>query len=252
MDKRSDWYRDAPLVIAHRGASLFAPENTMAAFELAVEAGAHAIELDVKISQDGEVIVMHDSTLDRTTNGTGAVRNHALKVLKNLDAGAHFSKHFTGEQIPTLAEVFDELGEKLLINVELTNYATPFDKLPEKVVSLVVRRGIESSILLSSFNPIALIKVNKIAPEIQIGLLVLGSSRRIVNRMMRKWLAYDCYNPEWDLVSQDVIEQERRAEHRVYAWTVNAPEDMLRLIRMGVNGIITDDPALAIRALERA
>jgi glycerophosphoryl diester phosphodiesterase len=252
MENRSAWYQDAPLVIAHRGASLLAPENTMAAFNLAVEVGAHAIELDAKLSRDGEVVVMHDSTLDRTTDGTGTVRSHNVMELRTLDAGSHFGESFTDERIPILADVFDSLAGKILINVELTNYATLLDCLPEKVISQIVHRGIENDVLISSFNPVARIMSKLIAPEIQIGLLVRGSTPLFINRMMRSWIMYDCYHPPWDRVSQDVIDQERENGHRIHVWTVNSPEEMLRLVKIGVNGVITDDPALARNVLERA
>ena len=250
MQIKSAWYRDAPLVIAHRGASLLAPENTMAAFNLAVEVGAHAIELDAKLSRDGEVVIMHDSTLDRTTDGTGTVRSHTVMELWSLDAGSHFGNSFTGELIPILADVFNRLAGKLLFNVEITNYATPFDRLPEKVISLIVHRGIENDVLISSFNPVALIMSKRIAPEIPIGLLVRGSTRLLINRMMRSWIMYDCYHPAWDRVSQDVIGQERRMGKRIHVWTLNSPEAMINLVKAGVNGVITDDPVLARGVLE--
>jgi glycerophosphoryl diester phosphodiesterase len=252
MQNRSAWYRDAPLVIAHRGASLFAPENTMAAFNFAVEVGAHAIELDAKLSMDGEVVVMHDSTLDRTTDGTGTVRSHTVMELKALDAGSRFGESFTGETVPILADVFDSLVGKILINVELTNYATPFDRLPEKVISLIVHRGIENDVLISSFNPVALIRSKRIAPDIPIGLLSRGTPRLLINRMMRSWITYDSYHPAWEHVSQDLIEQERRMGNRIHVWTLNSPEEMINLVKAGVNGVITDDPSLARKVLEGA
>ena len=236
-------------MIAHRGASLLAPENTMAAFNLAVEVGAHAIELDAKLSKDGEVVVVHDSILDRTTDGTGTVRSHTAMEIKALDAGSHFGESFSGERIPVLAEVFDSLAGKILINVELTNYAAPFDRLPEKVISLIVNSGIENDVLISSFNPVALIRSKRIAPDIPIGLLVKGSTRLLINRIMRSWITYDCYHPAWEHVSQDLIDQERRMGNRIYVWTLNSPEVMIDLVKAGVNGVITDNPTLACSVL---
>jgi glycerophosphoryl diester phosphodiesterase len=250
MQNRSAWFQDAPLVIAHRGASLLAPENTMAAFNLAVEVGAHAIELDVKLSRDGEVVIVHDSTLDRTTDGTGTVRSHTVMELRALDAGSYFGESFKGERVPILADVFDSLDGKILINVELTNYATPFDRLPEKVISQIVHRGIESDVLISSFNPVALIKSKRIDPDIPIGLLARGSTRLLINRMMRSRIMYDCYHPAWEHISQGLIEQERRMGKRVHVWTPNSPEEMINLVKAGVNGVITDDPSLARNVLE--
>ena len=126
-----------PVIFAHRGASAHAPENTLAAFELALAQQADALELDVKLSADGHVVVIHDATVDRTTNGHGRVRDLSLADLKKLDAGSFFSQAFAGENIPTLDEVFESFGKRTFINVELTNYSTPGDALVESVCMLV-------------------------------------------------------------------------------------------------------------------
>ena len=119
-----------PLIIAHRGASAYAPENTLAAFELAIQQGAPAIELDAKLSCDGHVVVIHDQTVDRTTPHSGRVGELSLAELRRMDAGSHFDTCFQQERIPTLAEVFESIGPGTLINVELTNYSSPGDDLP--------------------------------------------------------------------------------------------------------------------------
>ena len=142
-----------PLVIAHRGASAYAPENTLAAFRLAAEQGADAVELDAKLSADGQVVVIHDPTVERTTNGSGEVRQLSLAQIKSLDAGGFLSPQFAGEPIPTLAEVFDAVGHQLLINVELTNYASPRGRPGRKVVGLVKDFHLEERVLFSSFHP---------------------------------------------------------------------------------------------------
>ena len=128
------WLKNnTPLVIAHRGDKVHAPENTLAAFEKAASNGADAVEFDVKLSADGSVIIIHDQTIDRTTNGNGKVKDLTLAELKRLDAGVQFPEKYSGEKIPTLSEVFDTVGKKLFLNIELTNYATPWDNLVEKV-----------------------------------------------------------------------------------------------------------------------
>ncbi|MBU0511232.1 MAG: glycerophosphodiester phosphodiesterase, partial [Chloroflexi bacterium] len=111
-----------PAIFAHRGASAYAPENTLAAFDLAIRQNADAIELDAKLSADGHVVIIHDQTVDRTTDGTGRVSDLQLAALQELDAGCTYDEAFRHERIPTLGEVFDAVGRKILINVELTNY----------------------------------------------------------------------------------------------------------------------------------
>ena len=141
------------MVVAHRGASAFAPENTLAAFCLAVEQGADAIELDAKLSADQQIVVIHDKSVERTTDGKGEVRRLTLGQIKSLDAGSFFSSRFAGEPIPTLAEVFEEVGKRVLINVELTNYASPTDDLVDRTAALVKQFGLEERVLFSSFHP---------------------------------------------------------------------------------------------------
>ncbi|HBY09528.1 MAG TPA: glycerophosphodiester phosphodiesterase, partial [Chloroflexi bacterium] len=119
-----------PAIFAHRGASAYAPENTLAAFKLAVDQGADAIELDAKLCADGQIIVIHDQTVERTSNGAGKVADLPLSALQELDAGSWFGLEFKGEPIPTLDEVFEAVGQKIFINIELTNYASPRDLLP--------------------------------------------------------------------------------------------------------------------------
>ncbi|PKN89710.1 MAG: hypothetical protein CVU45_06265, partial [Chloroflexi bacterium HGW-Chloroflexi-7] len=141
------------VIFAHRGACALAPENTFASFELAVTHQADAVELDAKLSKDGVVMVIHDPTLDRTTNGTGKVNEHTLAELKTLDAGTKFNAKFAGEKIPTLEEVFEAVGKKVLVNVELTNYSSPKDDLIAKVADVVKRQNMQNRVLFSSFIP---------------------------------------------------------------------------------------------------
>ncbi len=125
-----------PTVFAHRGASVYAPENTLPAFQLAVEQGADAIELDAKLCADGHVVVFHDPTVDRTTDGSGRVDELSLADLKRLDADCSPDRNYPGTQVPTLEEVFAAFGRKIFINVELRNYEWPDDALPEAVAAL--------------------------------------------------------------------------------------------------------------------
>ena len=134
-----------PTIFAHRGSSVHAPENTLSAFKLAISHHADAIELDAKLCATGEVVVIHDQSVDRTTNGSGKVLELPLTALRELDAGSWFGTDFQGEGIPTLDEVFEVVGRKIFINVEITNYATPFDDLPQKVVEIVRRHGLQEN-----------------------------------------------------------------------------------------------------------
>lgn len=239
-----------PLIIAHRGASRYAPENTLAAFRLAAEQGADAVELDAKLSADGEVVVIHDPTTDRTTGFRGEVRQLSLRQLKSLDAGSFFSAHFRGEPIPTLAEVFEAVGERVLINVELTNYTSPGDALVEKVVALVKNFHLEERVLFSSFHPLNLFRAQRLLPRVPTAILALpgragwwaraGWMRRVSPRFV---------HPYYTDVTPDYIARQHTRSRKVNVWTVNAGEDMARLVKDGVDGLITDDPPAACQVL---
>jgi glycerophosphoryl diester phosphodiesterase len=240
-----------PILFAHRGASAHAPENTLAAFDLALRHEADAFELDAKLSADGHVVVIHDQTVERTTDGQGDVQGMTLAALKELDAGSFFDIAFRGERIPTLAQVFEAFGHKTFINVELTNYASPEDDLPAQVVELVKHHRLEKRVLFSSFNPRALLKAKRLIPEVPVGLLALPGRR---GWWARSWLGrmlvpYDAIHPEMADVTAGLVSSAHHRGHRVNVWTVNQPEDMQRLFALGVDGIFTDDPRLARHVL---
>ena len=124
-----------PIILAHRGDKSFAPENTLPSFAQAIQKGADGVELDAKLTSDGHIIVMHDPTLNRTTNGSGKVASFTLEEIRKLDAGAWFDEKFRGTRVPLLEEVFETVGKDKLINIELTNYSTRHDGLTLKSVS---------------------------------------------------------------------------------------------------------------------
>lgn len=229
-----------PKIYAHRGASAHAPENTMAAFHLALEQHADGFELDVMLSQDGELVVIHDDTVDRTTNGTGRVKDMTLKELRALDAG-------DGEKIPTLAEVFEIFGDRFLINIELKNYSSIFDSLPIKVAKLIKDFNLSQSLLVSSFNPFNLPRFAKRLPEIKLGLITMpNKAQHWLWRMFR----YDALHPQYTDVDQTLVAALHARNRQVNVWTVDDPNEIRRLAALNVDGIITNDPRLAREVLE--
>jgi len=237
---------EKPLIIAHRGASAHAPENTLAAFRLAAEQGAGAIELDVKLSRDGEVVVMHDHSLKRTTGKPGEVNQFTLRELKELDAGRHFSDQFRGERIPTLGEVFKTIGKSLLINVELTNYTTPRDCLVEKVADIVGEMSMEEVVFFSSFRRGNLKKIRQLLPECPTAILASPGIAGLVNRSwIGREVAPKIVHPHFLTATPEYIQHEHQKGRRVHVWTVNDPGVMRSLFRLKIDGIFTDDPILA-------
>ena len=240
-----------PAIFAHRGSSAHAPENTLAAFELAMRQEADGIELDAKLSADHQVVIIHDQTVDRTTNGTGRVRDFPLSGLRELDAGSHFDVAFKGEPIPTLAEVFEVVGNRTFINIELKNYESPNDPLPERVAELVIHHRMSDRILFSSFNPFVLRRIHHLLPEVPIGLLALpGRFGSLVRSWFGKFIVpYQALHPQLRDVTETLVRHAHRAGHKVNVYTVNQSAEMQRLFSLKVDGIFTDDPLLAKQVL---
>ena len=241
------------LNIAHQGASAAAPSNTLAAFRRAAELGADGIELDVHFSADGVPVVIHDFTVDRTTDGTGRVAELTLATLKELDAGSWFDPAFAGEQIPTLAEVFETVGPHLLINVELKALPTGKDGLEQAVVDLVEAHHLADRVLLSSFNPFAIRQVRRLSPHLPIGLLYADTPllrlARVLAGLMRS-LHPEAMHPHWSVVDPAAVRRVHARGQRLIVWTVDDPDHMQQLARWGVDGIITNRPDRLLKVLE--
>jgi glycerophosphoryl diester phosphodiesterase len=249
MNTKSKWNLDAPMVIAHRGASLHAPENTMAAFLLAVQYGAEGIELDVQMTADGHVVVCHDRTLDRTTTGNGPVSAHTLKEILRLDAGSYFAPDFAGERVPTLREVFQNIADHMLINIELKTIIRSWNALSEKVVSLVRELKTVRRVLVSSFSPMALRHVRSLAPEIPVGLILAPTEPKWLRILFSRMVSYDTLHPNRNLVDQEMIQRQQKDGKRVVVWTLNEPAQIEKFVGFGVDGLVTDAPDVARRVI---
>ncbi len=242
---------ERPVIFAHRGASARAPENTLSAFNLAVEERADAVELDAKLTLDGHVVVIHDQTTERTTGVKGTVNQMLLKDLKNLDAGSFFDSRFLGEQIPTLDEVFEAVGSKLLINVELTNYQSPRDGLIDQVAEIVRRHQMQERVLFSSFFASNLRKAALQIPEVSRALLCFKGFLGALGRSSYgRRVSPENIHPYFTDVDAKYVAMEHATGRRVHAWTVLGEDDMRRLYAAGVDGIIVNDPLKAREVLE--
>jgi glycerophosphoryl diester phosphodiesterase len=231
------------LNIAHRGASAAAPANTLAAFHKALELGADGVEFDVHLSADGVPVVIHDFTVDATTDGSGRVAGLTVAQLKQLDAGATFDPSFAGERIPTLDEVLEPLGGRLLLNVELKTTSLGDNGLERAVIAQVERHGLGDDVLLSSFNPFSLRRAKQLAPHIPVGLL---HGPGLPLPLRRAWLAFlaphDARHPKHTMVDAPYMAWAKQNGYRVNTWTVDDPDEMRRLIDLGVDGIVTNVP----------
>jgi glycerophosphoryl diester phosphodiesterase len=246
----SRWLESAPRVIAHRGASQRAPENTVRAFLTAVSLGAHAIELDAKLTRDGAVVIHHDRTLERTTTGRGPLDRRRLAELEVLDAGIHFGRQYAGERIPTLRQVFDALGESTLYDIELSNYRQPFNRLPSAVVRIIAEFGFQDRVVLSSFDPVGLRRAEKQLPEIPRALLVMRREPWWMRRMLGAAPRVEILQMEDGLAGPGVIDAIHRGGRKAHVWIVNDKRRMRDLFAWGVDGVITDLPEVAREVLD--
>ncbi|MBI3629343.1 MAG: glycerophosphodiester phosphodiesterase [Candidatus Rokubacteria bacterium] len=210
-------------MIAHRGASAYAPENTLAAFELAVAQGADMLELDVHLTADDQPVIIHDDTLGRTTTGRGRVRDHSLQALKRLDAGAWRGGNFRGQRLQSLPEVLERFRDRIGFAVELKAGSARYPGIEERVVSLLEVYGVVGRALVLAFDHAALPAVRALNPELGRVALVDSVPRPSILRGPR-------------------VRAAREAGLDVYVWTVNDPTLMDRLIGWEVTGIITDAP----------
>lgn len=238
------------LVIAHRGDSKNAPENTIAAFKRAMELGADGIELDVQLTKDGHLVVIHDETVDRTTNGEGFVKDFTLEEIKKLDAGIKFGEKFAGERIPTLYEVFELIEDKdFLVNIEIKSGIVLYPGIEEKLIKAIKEYNFEERVIISSFNHYSLRDVKKMAPHLKIGLLYQCG-------LVEPWhmaLRMEAYSlhPFYFNIIPELVEGCKKNGVKLFPWTVDRKEDMERMLKAGVDGIITDDPETLINLVRK-
>ena len=233
----------APLLrVGHRGARGHAPENTMASFMAGAAMGVQAVETDVQLSKDGEVVLIHDHTVDRTTDGRGFVRDMTLAELKQLDAGSWFGPRFAGERIPTLAELLGWARDRVGVAIEIKNGPIYYPGIAEKTVGLVRRHGMERQVILISFDHFVLREAKRVAPEIATGILYVGGLVDAV-AAARAALA-DALHPNWAFVTPELVQAAHAGGLAVSPWNPNDAATLRLLSAMGVDSAGTDYPEL--------
>lgn len=237
---------DAFVIIAHRGASAYHPENTMSAFRSAVEMGAEMIELDILLSKDGVPVVIHDETLERTTNRIGKAADFDLKDLLTLDAGSWFSEKHTGEPIPTLEEVLEFAKGRIALNIEIKTEAVTDNTLggiEEKALELVKKHGMQNHVLFSSFDYRALTHLRELDVDIPTALLYEKdqSAGRTPHELVQ---AYDtnAFNCSRGQFTEKWAKEANEHDFPVFIYTVNKPNHMRKMIERGASGIFSDKP----------
>jgi glycerophosphoryl diester phosphodiesterase len=230
-----------PFLWAHRGASFLAPENTMAAFSLAVECGADGLELDIHLSCDGVPVVIHDETLDRTTDGQGQVGNKSLRQIQLLDAGSWFSDEFAGETIPALEDVLEAFSGRVRLNLEIKEF-----RAGVAVLELLTHYP-DTDCVVSSFDYRLLERLRAADEKLPIAVLYVSGNWRHAVRLASGLQAV-AFHPEAAQVGRPMISACRQAQLPVYVWTIDHPVHARSLFRAGVAGVFTNDP-LALRQI---
>ncbi|MGE7121031.1 glycerophosphodiester phosphodiesterase [Peribacillus sp. NPDC046944] len=236
-------------IYAHRGSKGTHPENTMIAFKEALRVGADGIEFDVHLSSDGELVIIHDETLDRTTTLSGYVKDFSAEELKSADAGSKFSEEFHGEKIPFLGEIFEWAKEHTLwMNIELKTDKLPYEGIEKKVVGLIRQHHMENRVILSSFNHQSIENVKTLAPELERALLFEGLPANVEEILAEKKEAG--FHPDKNSLTPSIHATAKKLGYKVRPWVANKPEDIERLVKWGVDVIMTDFPEKAITTLK--
>lgn len=233
------------ITVAHRGASKRAPENTMAAFRKAVELGADMIECDVQMSKDGTLVVIHDTKVNRTTNGRGKVRRLTFRRLRALDAGSWFDTAYRGERIPSLDEVLAAFGGTTGLLIDLKSPRL-YPGIEAAVARAVKARGLDRpgqrGVLIQSTDKRSLKKIKKLMPQIPVAVLIKNPRRVTADRLLEYRTFADALHPKAAGLTSFFVERAHRYGLKVIAWDAEGKHEISALLRTGVDGVITSDP----------
>lgn len=238
----SPWGQRAPVGVAHRGASRYAPENTLAAIRLALEHGVAAVECDVQRTRDGHLVVLHDPTVDRTTDGRGAVAELTLGQLQRLDAGRWFGPQYAGEKIPLLEEVLQLVRGRALLQLEIKNGPIFYDGIEGQVLEALRRWDMEDGTLVISFDHRCLRELRNLSSRVLTGILYAA---RLVDAPGAAHAAgADALAVSWEFATPDVVAQARESGLGCCVWTVNDEHVARTLLARGVDAVTSDDTLL--------
>lgn len=226
---------------AHRGASSQYPENTMLAFEKAIHMGCTGIETDVQLSKDGSLILIHDEYLNRTTNGTGLVKDYTLSELKRLDAGSFKNNIFSQCTIPTAEELILLVKDKdIMLNIEIKSGMIMYEGIEQKLIDLIYKNNIQDKVIISSFNHYSLVKCKEISKEIKIGLLYMEGLYH--PEKYASYVGADALHPFYPALNKDIVEDAHKSGLKVNPFTIDDENIMKYMLQLGVDGIITNYP----------
>jgi len=238
-----------PLIIAHRGGANLVPENTLAGFKNAINLGVDMIEIDVHLSKDSNIIVIHDGKIDRTTDGSGEIKNMTLSEIKKYDAGSWFSESFRNERVPTLDETFNIINGKAILLIEIKDGDERYPGLEKKVVESIHKHNANGWTVVQSFNKNSILRIKKMDPSIITYYLVSSKFDDLYSSIIEKINVgekikkqFDGIAPRYSHLDFRKVETMHKAGFKVFTWTVDDPKDMAEMINIKVDGIITNSP----------
>ncbi|WMT28356.1 glycerophosphodiester phosphodiesterase family protein [Bacillus aerius] len=229
-------------IIAHRGSSSAVPENTIAAFDVAVEQGADYIELDVQMTMDQHVVVIHDDTVDRTTNGNGLVKSYTLDQLKKLDAGSWFDQQYTNERIPTLQEILERYSQRIGILIEIKHPKRQIG-IENAVARIINRFAYSRHIIIQSFDVHALQRIKTFAPSLRTALIIKPDAFKLTKRKLTTYSSFaNCLNMKKTMINRWWIDRIHTFGMNVFIWTVKDQKTADRIKKYPIDGVVTDNP----------
>lgn len=229
------------LNIAHRGFSGVYPENTMLAFKKAVEAGCDGVECDIHLTRDNIAVICHDPEIDRTTDGTGYIHDYTYDELRRFDAGIKKGKEFMGQRIPTLDEFLEYFSDKnMLVNVELKTDSMDYEGIEKILIEKTYRYKLEKHMIISSFNHYSIRKCLAIDSSIKTGLLY--DNNLFEPEKYAALVGADALHPYYKTLDEEIVKKAHKSSILINAWTVNQKEDMKYMLKLGIDGIITNYP----------
>jgi glycerophosphoryl diester phosphodiesterase len=234
----------SPLLIGHRGYPARYPENTLASFKGAMEAGCDMIELDVTLTKDRKVVVIHDDTLDRTTSGKGPVKNHALSDIRTLDAGSWFNPRFAAQRVPELSEVMELTAGRCMLNIEIKESAFeadyPADAIEHQVAELVKTTRTTDRVIISSFDKRMLQRIAAMDAPPAVAYISNHGADKSVLEILLKMRAFS-WHPRFKVLTRDQVDMLHAAGLKIFPWTINTREEAQRILALGVDGLICNE-----------
>jgi glycerophosphoryl diester phosphodiesterase len=237
-------------VVAHRGGRKWAPENTLSSFRKALELGVDGVELDIHRCKTGELIVIHDEDLARTTNGDGFIADKTLDELKKLDAGSWYDKSFAGEKLPLLDEVLKLVQGKTEINIEIKNGYKTYPGIEDDLLKLLETYPYPDKIVISSFDHQCLLNIHKRTEKYRLALLIDGLMVDLP--AYAKKIGVQNWHPGFSNIGFASVKEAHDAGLAVNSWTINTTEEWKQAAQMHLDGVITDDPVEAKKFFEHA